>query len=96
MANKDSPNWGEHSSMDSELRINVHASQDPRRIAHTLIHEILHGIRESGMPAHMFTALRSCTPDEAEEAIVTSFTDGLAQVARDNPKLWRKIGKAMR
>lgn len=91
-----SERWGEHWSLTSELHVCVHATNDdPSRVAHTLLHEILYGIRESCMPQGFWAALAKAETEEREELVVSAFADGLAQVARDNPELWVQLAQAL-
>lgn len=74
---------GEFSSKDG--RIDIDESLTPIELVNTVWHEIMHGI------AHVF-GVEFCTKNEndvarTEEDVVTSITNGLITVKKDNPSL---------
>jgi predicted metal-dependent peptidase len=77
-------NYGMFVSEDEEIHMRLGMS--PRRTGEVLLHEIFHGIVE-----HQNMQLK-----DDEERIVTSFAYGLAQVIRDNQKLFAEILKALK
>jgi hypothetical protein len=79
-----SANYGMFVSEDEEIQLR--AGMTPKRTGEVLIHEILHGVVE-----HQNMQLK-----DDEERIVTSFAYGLAQVIRDNQKLFAEILKALK
>lgn len=78
----------------NEIRYDAEAI--PARQAHTIIHEILHGIRECCLPFGFINSLRSMESIcDTEEMFVSGYGDGLAMIIRDNPELFLKLQKAL-
>lgn len=77
-------NYGLYYSAAQEIHLNT--GMNPRRRGEVLIHEILHGIAD----------MMNMNLKDEEERIVRSFALGLAQVMRDNQKLFTEILKAVK
>lgn len=86
--------FGSHHTLTMEMRYD--ASLSPQRQAHTVLHELVHAIRESLWPAGFWGVGKAQEPDKAEETLASSMADGLSCVARDNPELWENISRYLR
>lgn len=68
-----------------ELAIRIDTSHDPREVAETLLHEIVHTVARSW----------GLGKDDSEERIVSAISTGVATIFRDNPTVARFITETL-